>query len=234
MIRLYVDSHFEVGAELELPASETRYLTSVRRGMGDIEVFNRSGQVGSAERLGRTSVRITKVWESKVPLQALRMSLALPDRNLLPGLITSLSEMGVESLRFFCGDRSQAALKRISSLNSESRWNKLAIESMRQCARPTPIQLQFAEVDLEDLSFASNESVFFFDEATETSESGEVKSNEDNFHVILGPEGGWSERERELSRRLKWRTVHLPTPILRVETAAVAAASWAIVHRKKI
>ena len=43
--------------------------------------------------------------------------------------------------------------------------------------------------------------------------------------VLVGPEGGWSPAERDLAAREGARLVGLGTHVLRVETAAVAAAA---------
>jgi 16S rRNA (uracil1498-N3)-methyltransferase len=41
--------------------------------------------------------------------------------------------------------------------------------------------------------------------------------------VLLGPEGGWTDREREQAAAAGWQAVSLGPQILRAETAAVAA-----------
>ena len=49
--------------------------------------------------------------------------------------------------------------------------------------------------------------------------------------LVVGPEGGWSSRERDAFIQGSVPRMHLPTPILRVATAAVAATSWCLAHR---
>jgi 16S rRNA (uracil1498-N3)-methyltransferase len=41
--------------------------------------------------------------------------------------------------------------------------------------------------------------------------------------VLLGPEGGWTDAERQLAMAAGWRAASLGPNILRTETAAVAA-----------
>ncbi len=41
--------------------------------------------------------------------------------------------------------------------------------------------------------------------------------------LLVGPEGGWTEAEREAARAREWSTVALPAGKLRAETAALAA-----------
>jgi 16S rRNA (uracil1498-N3)-methyltransferase len=41
--------------------------------------------------------------------------------------------------------------------------------------------------------------------------------------ILVGPEGGWTEPERDAARRADWSVVCLPAATLRTETAAIAA-----------
>jgi 16S rRNA (uracil1498-N3)-methyltransferase len=46
--------------------------------------------------------------------------------------------------------------------------------------------------------------------------------------VAVGPEGGWTEAEIEPAREAGWRLVSLGPRILRIETAALVLAAWAL------
>ncbi|MDQ2870478.1 MAG: RsmE family RNA methyltransferase [Acidobacteriota bacterium] len=46
--------------------------------------------------------------------------------------------------------------------------------------------------------------------------------------LLVGPEGGWTPAELEAARAAGWRALRLPTPMLRAETAAIAAVVLAI------
>jgi 16S rRNA (uracil1498-N3)-methyltransferase len=53
----------------------------------------------------------------------------------------------------------------------------------------------------------------------------------DSVALLVGPEGGWTDREREQIASAGWRPVSLGAEILRAETAAIAAlaivsAAW--------
>jgi 16S rRNA (uracil1498-N3)-methyltransferase len=48
--------------------------------------------------------------------------------------------------------------------------------------------------------------------------------------LLVGPEGGWSSREVAESLGRGAQVVHLPTPILRTETAPLAAAAMVCFH----
>jgi len=46
--------------------------------------------------------------------------------------------------------------------------------------------------------------------------------------VVVGCEGGWSESERKEAKVLGFESVHFETPVLRVRTAALCGAFFAI------
>ena len=53
----------------------------------------------------------------------------------------------------------------------------------------------------------------------------------DSVALLVGPEGGWTDREREQIAGARWRAVSLGPEVLRAETAAIAAlaiinAAW--------
>jgi RsmE family RNA methyltransferase len=45
--------------------------------------------------------------------------------------------------------------------------------------------------------------------------------------MAVGPEGGWTDAERQLAQQRGWQSTLLGDRTLRVETAAVALAAWA-------
>ena len=139
-------------------------------------------------------------------------------------LIASLSEIGVTELSFFKADRSQASLSR---LPSEDKRDRLAVEAARQCERPVPLEI--TTVAFESLLDASSvATTVVLDEQPDAGLS--PVGSEVNL-LVVGPEGGWSSRERDAFIQGSVPRMHLPTPILRVATAAVAATSWCLAHR---
>lgn len=60
---------------------------------------------------------------------------------------------------------------------------------------------------------------------TKGSDSSEVSDNETTTLVLVGPEGGWSDRERTLAAERGFQPLQVGSHILRIETAAIAAAA---------
>lgn len=223
VIRLYVDEWFEVGSVVTPPAEELRYLRTVRRGGAQAELFNRAGQVAQVTFEGN-SARIDSVIQSPWPVHPLRVAVGAPEPAVVKRLIASLSELGVAELLFFKADRSQAGLAR---LPSDDKLNRLTIEAARQCERPQPLKVSVIEFDALLEQFSTGRAIVF----DEHPEAGEAIVDQKVELLVVGPEGGWSPQEREAFATVSAPALHLPTPILRVSTAAIAGTVWCLAHR---
>jgi 16S rRNA (uracil1498-N3)-methyltransferase len=212
-----------VGAVVALPPEEIRYLRTVRRGSHEAQLFNRAGQVAEVTIEGNLA-RIERVDQNPWPLHPLRVAVGLPEPSVVKQLIASLSELGIAELSFFKGDRSQASLSR---LPSEEKQDRLAIEAARQCERPMPLKITTVEFE----SLISEPSAATTVVLDEQPAAGSSPLGQKVNVLLVGPEGGWSPRERDAFLQASVPRIHLQTPILRVATAAVAATSWCLAHR---
>lgn len=212
-----------MGGVVALPPEEIRYLRTVRRGSHEAQLFNRAGQVAEVTIEGNLA-RIERVDHNPWPVHPLRVAVGLPEPSVVKQLIASLSELGVAELSFFKADRSQASLSR---LPSEDKQDRLAVEAARQCERPVPLKI--STVAFESLLDASSVSTTVV--LDEQPEAGSSPIGSEINLLVVGPEGGWSPRERDSFVQASLPRMHMPTPILRVGTAAVAATSWCLAHR---
>jgi 16S rRNA (uracil1498-N3)-methyltransferase len=114
----------------------------------------------------------------------------------------------------------RAAQKRIA------RWRRIALEASQQSRRA-----HLPEV-LEPVSFAtvlarSATHRYVLDEKQPgtplTSALPAVRSCDDSVAILVGPEGGWTDAEREQFTPAGWTAVSMGPLILRAETAGIAA-----------
>jgi 16S rRNA (uracil1498-N3)-methyltransferase len=227
MIRLYLDQEFHSGDLISLPADEWRYFASVRRGKGEVRLFNRLGQEAIG-RIVQKSFQVDLVETVQVPTYHLCVALALPENQALTHIVRSLSELGAKELILFSGARSQSASKRLKEI---SRLERVSIESARQCGRGTPLELRTAK-NIFSIPLDTNAPVLFCDEDS-TTENRIIPEFLSALSIVVGCEGGWTEEERAFARESRFVPVHFKTPILRVETAVVAAAFYAIGRMQK-
>ena len=62
-----------------------------------------------------------------------------------------------------------------------------------------------------------------FDGLDEVPGGGAILPDQSSAAILLGPEGGWADYEREAILAAQWTRVSLGPRILRAETAALAA-----------
>ena len=144
-----------------------------------------------------------------------RVSIAwcVVDPKIVEKTIPFLNELGVDDLYFIYSSRSQKNFK----IDLE-RIERIAINSCSQCGRNLLMNIVIFE-SLERFCDDINDfCVLDF--------GGEAIQKEDKKIWLIGPEGGFSEREQEFLKHKNIKKISFKTKnILRSETAAVAAAS---------
>lgn len=129
------------------------------------------------------------------------------------------TELGVDRLVPVVSARVEKGLDKAVPKRSE-RWRRIAVEASQQCRRvflpEVSDSMKFSQV----LATATGLRYFLDEDRTGTQiapAAGEAVS------VLAGPEGGWTEEEREAARAAAWTPVSLGPRILRAETAWLAA-----------
>ncbi len=125
-------------------------------------------------------------------------------------IVQKLTELGVDRIVPFVAERSVVRWDDVKTARLGERWRRVAREAVMQCRRLWLPQVEpvrtFTELDLEGAALAVSE--------------GRTLAAGENF-VLVGPEGGWSDRELAAADR----HVCLGPHIMRAETAAIAAAA---------
>ena len=102
-------------------------------------------------------------------------------------------------------------------------WKKIAVEAMKQAKRP--VHLQVSEpMELEELEPIHEENIVL-DNFYEGIKVRNVNLTAENFGIVVGPEGGFSEKEGRILREKGFKSVILEPYTLRSETAAVSIVS---------
>jgi 16S rRNA (uracil1498-N3)-methyltransferase len=112
--------------------------------------------------------------------------------------------------------------------HKNNRWQKILVEACRQCGRNDLPQLD--EVTdwkkcLELFSDFDQVLLPYEKEAPTLKTVLESNPTAKKILILVGPEGGWSKDEVQEAQLKGAAAVHLPTPILRTETAGLAIVS---------
>jgi 16S rRNA (uracil1498-N3)-methyltransferase len=225
--RLFVEADLAAGARIACTAMQANYLRNVLRlGPGDaILLFNgRDGewraQIAEAGKRGN----VLSVGERVRPQEGgpdIDYLFAPLKRARLDYMVEKATEMGVATLRPILTARTTPARVNIERMRAH------AIEAAEQCGilripdlhEPERLERTIAEWD-------GARALVFCDEASEEAcpFTALARIAPGPLAVLVGPEGGFDVRERDLLARQPFVTrISLGPRILRADTAAVAA-----------
>lgn len=228
--RFYSDKEIKVGISLDLSDSESHHLIHVMRAKtGDnVTLFNDSGNEFSATIAGMTkkivTVDVLAMNEANRELDfELVIASPLPKSDRQKFLIEKLTEVGVTEFIPLNTTRTSVA----SNPKVLEKLRRLVIESSKQCGRNRLMKIS-RTTSFSDLCRVEGESSRLQDFerliAIPTADRNEKISSNVNMITMIGPEGGFSNEEVALAEDLNWKPINLGKSILRMETAALAAA----------
>jgi 16S rRNA (uracil1498-N3)-methyltransferase len=227
MIRLFIKDDLAAGATLALDEGQSRYLAAVMRlGVGDaLAVFNgRDGEWRAAvAQAGKRAVTLAVNDQSRPQAVGpdLELVVALVKRGRLETIVEKAAELGAARVRLVITERTNADHTRVERLQA------IAIEAAEQTGRLDVPQVA-APVKLERLvaDWPAERRLLFCDEAGDAQPVLAALAGQPDgpWAVLIGPEGGFSPKERERLRRLPYATPATLGPrILRADTAAISA-----------
>jgi 16S rRNA (uracil1498-N3)-methyltransferase len=225
--RLYVGQELAEAASLTLEGPQAHYLAGVMRLVpGDrVKLFDdRTGEwLAAIEEAGkkRITLRVGERLREREAVPDLWLLFAPIKRGRIDWLIEKATELGVARLVPVVTRRTI-----VERLNRE-RLLAHAVEAAEQCERtalPDLAEARKLEAVLRD--WPGERTLFFADEAGGTPLAEAARAAP--AAILIGPEGGFTDEEREAIRSLPSAcAVSLGPRILRADTAAIAAvAVW--------
>lgn len=227
--RLFVAEPLDAGATVMLEGQQAHYLARVMRvGEGDAVVL-------CDDLTGEWAARVISASKRQVALKTverLRPREEVPDLWLCPALLKKdrfdivlekATELGVAQIRPVVTRRCVA-----NKLNVE-RSRQIVTEAAEQCARTALAQVaEPMKLDSLLVDWPAERTLFFADEMGGEPAAGAFAAHGTPAALLIGPEGGFDDAEREAIRALpQSRAISLGPRILRGETASVAAlALW--------
>ncbi|NCD11696.1 MAG: 16S rRNA (uracil(1498)-N(3))-methyltransferase [Epsilonproteobacteria bacterium] len=147
-----------------------------------------------------------------LPSNILHIGWSVIDPKIIEKTLPMLNELGVSKITFFYAEFSQKNHK----LDFE-RMKRILINSSQQCGRSKWMEIEILPTLQSYLEHYSKSYVLDFSEI-------KLKEHELVESILIGPEGGFSEKERILLQNQPTVGLTCKT-ILRSETAVVAVAS---------
>jgi len=208
-----------------LPDTEARHAHQVLRlDPGDaVRLFNGRGLVatGTIDELSKRSsvVRVEAVEAASPSRPRLDVAVALPKGDRAKGLVDQLSQAGVDHLIPLVTQRGSAGL----TGNKRGKLERAAIEAAKQCGRDFMLRIE-PQATLDTLLQTGDAWLAMACPGAAASLTANDLSRHEHVVILVGPEGGWSTKERGAARDAGVTEVGLGPHVLRIETAAVVAA----------
>ncbi len=227
--RVYIESKLNVGDSITLDADTTHYLAKVLRLKENDKVILFNSEAGDV--LG-TITSVSKK-ELSVYLDSIVAAPLTDNLHIHLGLVMSKGdrmdygiqksvELGVGEITPLFSEFCEVRFKESSRQDNKLRhWRRVTIAACEQCGAHSPPEIHQPTQLEKFLKKNSSATRLILDTNSSLPLSAIDKSQE--FEIVVGPEGGFSEKELDLAQSKGYRSVKLGRRILRTETAPVAA-----------
>ena len=170
------------------------------------------------ERLSNREAELNVVSKKKgiMPENKITLYQSLIKKDKMEWVVEKATELGVSKIVPVVSDRSEK-----KGFNLE-RARKIAVEASEQCGRGD-VPLIDNSQKIIDISLNDQEKFIVFDSSGVPFDSSLLSTNYRLLSILVGPEGGWSDKEIERFKEAKMEIFNLGKLTLRAETAAVVA-----------
>lgn len=239
MQRYFVeDTWLCAGQKIMIVGEDFHHIVRVMRmkPMQSIQVVT-NGQVWHAQisAIGKDVVEvcalelITKDAESPIEITLLQ---GLPKGEKIDAIIRQACEVGVTHLAVFSALRSVGSVPWDKREQRLTRWRRMAKESAEQAQRSKIPEVSHAD-SLEDalLNIAPDTEILVPYEAqdqdlpTLKQVVEHVRNKVRSIAIVIGPEGGFDQREIELVKKYEGHLLTLGPRIMRTETAGIVTVA---------
>ncbi|HHX2535404.1 TPA: 16S rRNA (uracil(1498)-N(3))-methyltransferase [Neisseria subflava] len=229
MPRFYVDFALSPDSVVELPDNVVRHLNVLRvKNTEEIVLFNGNGKAYPAlpEVLEkrRASVRILReeTTDNESPLN-ITLVQAVSAAERMDFTLQKSVELGVAEIRPVISERCVVRLSGERAEKRVARWQEIVVSACEQSGRnivPKVLPLTTYAQALQQLPQETAKLLMSLNRAQKLSD---VQPQSGKVVFMVGPEGGWTEKEEQQAFDAGFQSVTLGKRVLRTETASLAA-----------
>ena len=229
MPRFYVDFALSPDSVVELPDNVVRHLNVLRvKNTEEIVLFNGNGKAYPAlpEVLEkrRASVRILReeATDNESPLN-ITLVQAVSTAERMDFTLQKSVELGVAEIRPVISERCVVRLSGERAERRVARWQEIVVSACEQSGRnivPKVLPLTTYAQALQQLPQETTKLLMSLNRAQKLSD---VQPQSGKVVFMVGPEGGWTEKEEQQAFDAGFQSVTLGKRVLRTETVSLAA-----------
>jgi 16S rRNA (uracil1498-N3)-methyltransferase len=205
----------EAGQRYEISDGQSAYLAEIAEARGPRVVF-----------------RVIEPLDAPATPLHITLCAALIKFDRFEWMVEKATELGVERILPVEAERSGKGLLEASRKRT-GRWSRIARESSQQARRVRAPEIAPA-VRFDECLAEEAEYRYFLEEAEAPPflrvlrvlrAVPSCRASASRAALLTGPEGGWTDAERQLAAAAGWQPVSLGPQVLRAETAAAAAVA---------
>jgi len=226
--RIHCDLRLGPGAQFALaPEAAQHVAKSLRLKTGDsLTVFDgRGGEYDAViQRIERDRVDVkVGAFRDEERESSLDVGLVqgLPEADKMDWIIQKAAELGVAWIQPVVCDRSVVRLSGERAARREAHWRRVSIAACEQCGRNRIPDVRPTLGFQSWIAVASNARRWML--VREGTPVSAMAPPDGPLELLIGPEGGLSERERDLATSRAFEPVALGRRVLRTETAPIVA-----------
>ena len=233
----YIDPSAAARPAVSIEGSDAHHIKNVLRlKPGDhLKLFDGAGYQYEAviSSLDADSVGVQIQQKMKAPAGSgarLLVAQAFLKEKKMDDLVRKLTELGIAGWVPFFSQRSIARPDKKRLAGRIQRWERIATEALKQCRRQHMLEISEALTFDGVLKLGRDcdlRIVFWENENSSLNQclGSRTDNSVNSVMVMLGPEGGFTEKEIEKARQAGFVTAGLGPRILRAETATLAAGT---------
>lgn len=229
MPRFYVDFALSPDGVVELPDNVVRHLNVLRvKNTEEIVLFNGNGKsypaLPEVLEKRRASVRILReeATDNESPLN-ITLVQAVSAAERMDFTLQKSVELGVAEIRPVISERCVVRLSGERAEKRVARWQEIVVSACEQSGRsivPKVFPLTTYVQALQQLPQETTKLLMSLNRAQKLSD---VQPQSGKVVFMVGPEGGWTEKEEQQAFDAGFQSVTLGKRVLRTETASLAA-----------
>lgn len=228
MPRFYVDFALSPDSVVELPDNVVRHLNVLRvKNTEEIVLFNGNGKsypaLPEVLEKRRASVRILReeATDNESPLN-ITLVQAVSAAERMDFTLQKSVELGVAEIRPVISERCVVRLSGERAEKRVARWQEIVVSACEQSGRnivPKVLPLTTYAQALQQLPQETTKLLMSLNRAQKLSD---VRPQSGKVVFMVGPEGGWTEKEEQQAFDAGFQSVTLGKRVLRTETASLA------------
>jgi 16S rRNA (uracil1498-N3)-methyltransferase len=230
--RIYCDFKLGPGAQFSLAPEAAQHVAKALRlkAGDDLVVFDgRGGEyTASIQRIDRDRVDVKAgAWQDLEREATLAIGLVqgLPEADKMDWIIQKATELGVAWIQPVTCERSVVRLSGERAARREAHWRRVAVAACEQSGRTRVPEVRPTLGFMSWIAVAGGERRWLLDPGGPALAA--MAAPDGPLELLVGPEGGLAERERDLALSRGYIPVGLGPRVLRTETAAAAALAAA-------